>query len=246
MDLTRAADVAWSVGTAVAERFDALPVSPPSIGDRLLSHTWAERERRAAQDPEWAAIESLRGPDGDMEIDLSIGLDLSSRRVQDELAERAWPDPWWMPVARWLSVARTADALQSARHLAQRAVRGWSDADVGELCDRLPATVGAQLLVLADRTARRIPDPDDPAHPEAAAFAEQLLAHGRTLVTRGDPEDECSRTLTAWNDVATSPGHDAALAARLARAHDRAVADASQAVHASLIWVADHLEELWD
>ena len=246
MDLNRLAGVGWSACLAVAERFDALPVSPPAVGDRLLHRTWAARERRAADDPEWAAIEALRGPDGDVELDLSVALDLSSRRTQDELAERAWPDPWWMPAAWWLSGARTADVLRSARSLAQRAVRGWSDADAAELGFLLPATVGAQLLVLADRAAQRIRDPDDPAYPEAMAFAEQLRAHGRTLVAGGDPAAESTRTLEAWNAVATTPGHDPGLERRLAEAHDRAVDDATQAKRASMVWVAEHLHDLWD
>ena len=151
-----------------------------------------------------------------------------------------------MPVAWWLSGASAAEALLAARHVVQRAVRGWSDADAAELVTVLPATVGAQLLLLADRAARRVPDPDDPDHPAARAFADALRAHGRTLVPQGDPEDEVSRTLTASNDVATTPGHDPVLEDRLSEAHDRAVADASQAVRASLVWVVDHLEELWD
>lgn len=246
MRLTQVAALGWSVSQALAERYDALPVSPQSIGSRLLHRTWQERDRRAAQDPEWAAIESLRGPDGDVELDPSVGLDLSSRRTQDELAERAWPDPWWMPAAWWLSGASAADALLTGRHLVQRAVRGWSDADVAELTDVLPATVGAQLLALAERAGRRVPDPDDPDHPAAAAFAGQLRAHGGTLVARGDAEGECARTLQAWHDVATTPGHDPVLEAKLSEAHARAVADATAAVRASLVWVADHLNDLWD
>ncbi len=246
MHLTRLPALAWSACLALAERFDELPTSPPAVGDRLLHRTWAQRERRASQDPEWAAVEALRGPDGDVELDLSNGLDLSSRRTQDELAERAWPDPWWMPAAWWLSNARTTDVLRSARHLAQRAVRGWSDADAAELGYLLPATVGAQLLVLADRAAQRIRDPDDPAYPEAMAFADQLRAHGRTLVAGGDLAGESTRTLEAWNAVATTPGHDRGLERRLSEAHDRAVDAATRAERASMVWVAEHLHELYD
>lgn len=246
MRLTRVVGRAFSLCLAAAERFDALPVSPQGVGDRLLARTWAQRERRAAEDPRWAAVQALRGPDGDVEVDLSVGLDLSSRRVQDELAEQVYPDPWWMPLARLASGARTEDLLRSAGHVAQRAVRGWSDADVAELGFVLPAHVGAQLLALADLAARRVPDPDDPAHAEAAAFAAQLREHGRTLLAEGDPAGESTRTLDAWNAVATTPGHDPVLELRLSEAHDRAVDEATQAVRTSMVWVAEHLHDLWD
>ena len=245
MRLTELPTVAWSVSRALAERCDALPVSPQSIGSRLLHRTWQQRERRAAQDPDWVAIEQLRGPDGDVELDLSVGLDLSSRRVQDELAERAYPDLWWLPVAWWLSGASAADALVAGRHLAQRVVRGWSEADVAELASVLPVTVGAQLLALAEQAERRAPHPDDPDHAAAASFVERLRAHGRTLASQGDPDEECARSLSAWHDVATTPGHDPVLEAHLSAAHDRAVAEASRAVRESLVWVADHLDELY-
>jgi hypothetical protein len=198
--LTRAADLAWSAALTVAERFDALPVSPQGIGDRLL------------------------------------GLTRPPRR----------PDTWWTPVAWRLADAGAADALRAGHHLVQRAVRGWSDADVADLIDTLPTTVGAQLLALADRVEWRAADPEDPDHAAAAAFTAQLRAHGRTLVAHGDPEGERARTSEAWHDVATTRGHDRGLEVRLAAAHRWAVADASAEVRASLVWVADHLDELWE
>ena len=43
-----------------------------------------------------------------------------------------------------------------------------------------------------------------------------------------------------------APGHDPVLETRLSEAHDRAVEDATQAVRASMVWVAEHLHDLWD
>lgn len=69
--------------------------------------------------------------------DESVDLDLSSRRRQDEIEARLLPDGWWVPLA-WALHAAQAERATVGRELVERAVRGWTEADLRDLQDVLP------------------------------------------------------------------------------------------------------------
>lgn len=247
--------------TPTVRRLDELPFSPTRVGEAATHRLYQRRRDAAAKNPTWAAIQALRNPrpDGTATL-LSDDLSWDHFRQQHAIERSAAPDPWWAPAARHAQALRARTGWGYLLRGTQRLARGWDDIEAYNMASALPQRIGEQLLWLTER-GHGWPG-EHHGYPTVEHWHTEVLAHARTLLTAGWGSPAAHEELRkAWLTAARRRDHatntfrgvtvedttqveEAAAAAR--QALDAAESAAEQAVRASMHWVADNLNLLWD
>lgn len=233
----------WDRLAGAASQLDSLPFSPSRLGERLFCSHLDRRERRAASDPVWAAIESKRDTGGPGQILLSDDLDLSDWTLQDEIADELTPEPVWVPWALRAKDLRLSAGVRAVQYALQRVQRGWDDSQVWSLSYHHERILGEQLLALAE-TAHGWPS--SPEFPTFEDWQGALRHHGTVLSTHGWMEHTADASLDRWHDVATSATTSEEQKDAADALHREEEEAAASRVVESLHWVADHNQLLWD
>lgn len=234
----------------LARKLDALPVSPSQLGSRADDALYARRRAAAARNAEWTAIEDLRETDSGAKTFLSDELNWGHFERQCEIEKSLVPEPWWAPLAQRaqrLEVSRLTHALVESL---ERLRRGWVAADAYNLSSSLPRHVGEQLAWLADNSVAWPGEGNGFTTPQD--WTDTLRRHALVLTTSGygDPA-EADRLLDVWNDARSLSDRTGDMGDQVRtdlawKQMQDAESAAQAAVKASMRWVADNLELLWD
>ena len=209
-----------------------------------IDRLYAKRDRLAAKDPIWAAIQARRIKDDSRNmVFLSDDLSIADWEQQQEIERSLVPDPWWYNFALKLTNRPLRDLVNTLKAVSQRSRRGWSTGEVHDLGHSLAARLADQLDFLAEN-AHGWPG----EHTEWPTFEDWTAAlHEKaTSLRRFAGTAATEESLTYWYTLAsdaTADKEETRLAFERHNALEEAdIAAAKEAMH----WVAEHLDILWD
>jgi hypothetical protein len=226
--------------------YDRVPFVPHRVADAAVSWHISRRDRRAAKDPVWSAIEAKRrqeGRPGILLLSEADGLGWAEWNEQQQIEDRLTPDPFWLPAARWLRgrPVRTARSRRASARIRGR--RGWAPVDTYSLDVYLCALLADTLDHLAkhahgfpaDRESFEVWSGELTA---AAAALRGWADHGED----NEVSDELSAALDAEDGSEAAKARSAAAleASRAAETHRL------EEAQVAMRWVADNLAALWD
>lgn len=227
--------------SAVLGLLDRSPFTPQGLARRKLDRLDDRRSELAASDPRWQQIQELRGPDGLTYLSDKVGP--ADWQEQLDIERRLLPDPWWVRPTQMIAGFSLQERHRLKRSRRQRARRGWSDADAWNLDTNLCRTLSEQLAHLA-HNGHGWPG-EHSEWPTPQAWQSELLRHSASL-GRYHNDPEVDDAVNRWYELYVTREADPAAEAAASQHHIELERRNTEGAKASLHWVADNLESLWD